>query len=402
MGFFSKKEKRSLGLISWLSSFFGLNSATGKTINPINSMAYSAVYSCVHIISETMASLPLHVYKKLPDGGKVKAYEHPLYELLNYSPNPEQNAFTWRELGQMQLLLWGNFYVFVERNGAGEVIGLYPMLAENVKVYRDTETNKLIYEYVDSKGKIWRFGKEDILHIAGMGFDGIVGVSPIAMAREAVAIGLASEEMGAAFFRNGANPSGVIEIPQGEELSKISLEFMSENFQVNYTGGLNSGKIPVLPGGAKFVRTSIPPNDAQWLETRKFQLQEVARIFRVPLHMVGDLSGATFSNIEQQSLEYFRDTILPWSVRWEQAITNALLTKEERKKYEIKFNVDGIIRSDIKARYNAYNIGRNAGFLSVNEIREKENMNPIPNGDTYLSPLNMQIIKEKSSLEGKE
>ena len=235
--------------------------------------------------------------------------------------------------------------------------------------------------------------------LQGLGFDGLIGYSPIAMARNAVGMTLACEEYGASFFANGARPGGVLQHP-GVLKDPAKLR---ESWQAVYGGAANTGKIAVLEEGMTYQQIGIPPEEAQFLETRKFQVDEIARLYRIPPHMVGDLDKSSFSNIEQQSLEFVKYTLNPWVVRWEQALQKSLLLPEERKRYFIRFNVDGLLRGDYQSRMQGYAVGRQNGWLSANDIREMEDMNPIPaeeGGDTYLINGNMTKLRDAGLFAG--
>lgn len=366
----------------------------GKAVTERSAMQMTAVYSCVRILSEAIAGLPLHLYKYTEDGGKEKAIDHPLYLLLHDEPNPEMSSFIFRETLMTHLLIWGNAYAQILRNGKGEVVALYPLMPNKMKVDRD-ENGRLYYEYQRSqedagKGKDGTviLSPQDVLHIPGLGFDGLVGYSPIAMAKNAIGLAIATEEYGAKFFANGASPGGVLEHPGTIK----DPQRVREAWQSQFGGSTNSHKIAVLEEGMKYAPIGISPEQAQFLETRKFQINEIARIFRVPPHMVGDLEKSSFSNIEQQSLEFVKYTLDPWVVRWEQAIMRALLTPEEKKQYFAKFNVDGLLRGDYQSRMNGYATARQNGWMSANDIRELENLDKIPakeGGDLYLINGNM-------------
>jgi HK97 family phage portal protein len=232
-----------------------------------------------------------------------------------------------------------------------------------------------------------------VLHIPGLGFDGLVGYSPIAMARNAIGMSIAAEEYGAKFFSNGAAPGGVLEHPGIVK----DPERIRESWQSTFGGSGNSNKIAVLEEGMKFTPISISPNEAQFLETRKFQIDEIARIFRIPPHMLADLEKSSFSNIEQQSLEFVKYTLDPWVARWEQSMNRRLLTGDQKSEMFFKFNVDGLLRGDYQSRMNGYSIGRQNGWMSANDIRELENMDKIPaeeGGDLYLINGNMTKLKD--------
>ena len=398
MGFFTslfnsrdKPENRTAG--SAFSFFMG-NTASGKRVNERSAMQMTAVYACVRILSEAIAGLPLQLYRYKEDGGKEKAIDHPLYLLLHDEPNPEMSSFVFRETLMTHLLLWGNAYAQVIRNGKDEVVALYPLMPNKMTVDRD-DKGQLYYSYTRSseeaptmKGNTVILRPSDVLHIPGLGFDGLVGYSPIAMAKNAIGLAIATEEYGAKFFANGAAPSGVLEHPGTiKDPTKVR-----EAWQSQFGGSANSGKIAVLEEGMKYTPISISPEQAQFLETRKFQINEIARIFRVPPHMVGDLEKSSFSNIEQQSLEFVKYTLDPWVVRWEQSIRRTLLTPIEKKRYDVKFNLEGLLRGDYQSRMNGYATARQNGWMSANDIRELENLDRIPaedGGDLYLINGNM-------------
>ena len=377
---------------------FGKSTA-GKCVNEFTAMQTTAVYACVRILAESIAGLPLHVYE-YRGNGKERVPGHPLYFLLHDSPNHEMTSFIFRETAMIHLLLWGNFFGQIIRDGMKRVIGLYPLLPNRMSVDRD-EHGEIVYTYTpmsDSnpnlkRGQSIKLRREDILHIPGLGFNGLVGYSPIAMARNAIGMTLACEEYGSAFFVNGARPSGILKHPGVlKDPSKLR-----ESWQAVYGGTANTGKVVVLEEGLDFQQISIPPEEAQFLETRKFQIDEIARLYRVPPHMIGDLERATFSNVEQQSLEYVKYTLNPWVVRWEQSLQKALLLPSEQKRYFIKFNVDGLLRGDYQSRMQGYSIGRQNGWLSANDIREMENMNPIPEeegGNLYLINGNLCKLRD--------
>ena len=371
-------------------SFLFGRTTSGKPVNERTAMQTTAVYACVRILAEAVASLPLHVYEYQDDGGKKLVHDHPLYYLLHDEPNPEMTSFVFRETLMSHLLIWGNAYAQIIRDGAGRVLGLYPLLPDKMEVQRDDKGN-IYYVYSrnsDENPMFKEYGNiklkaEDVLHIPGLGFDGLIGYSPIAMAKNAVGMTLACEEYGASFFANGANPGGVLEHPGVlKDPSKVR-----ESWNSVYRGVSNAHKIAVLEEGMKYQQIGIPPEEAQFLETRKFQINEIARLYRIPPHMVGDLDKSSFSNIEQQSLEFVKYTLDPWVIRWEQSLQRSLLLPGEKGKYFIKLNVDGLLRGDYQSRMNGYAVGRQNGWFSANDIREMENMNPIPNeegGNLYL------------------
>ena len=393
-GLFKSRDKPQNRTPGSSYAFFLGGSTSGKAVTERSAMQMTAVYSCVRILSEAVAGLPLHLYRYTPDGSKVKAVDHPLYLLLHDEPNPEMSSFVFRETLMTHLLLWGNAYAQIIRNGKGEVIALYPLMPNRMSVDRD-EHGQLYYTYTRASdeaktmtGMTVLLPPSDVLHIPGLGFDGLVGYSPIAMAKNAIGLAIATEEYGAKFFANGAAPSGVLEHPGTiKDPSRVREAWMSQ-----FGGSANSGKVAVLEEGMKYTPISISPEQAQCLETRKFQINEIARIFRIPPHMVGDLEKSSFSNIEQQSLEFVKYTLDPWVIRWEQSIQRALLRPEEKKRYFAKFNVEGLLRGDYQSRMNGYAVARQNGWMSANDIRELENLDRIPaeaGGDLYLVNGNM-------------
>ena len=379
--------------------FFTGGSTAGKNVTERSAMQMTAVYSCVRVLSDAVAGLPLHLYKYTQNGGKEKSINHPLYFLLHDEPNPEMTSFVFRETLMTHLLLWGNAYAQIIRNGKGEVVALYPLMPNKMTVDRD-ENGRLYYKYYRGNDEAIR-SKEyevilspyDVLHVPGLGFDGLVGYSPIAMAKNAIGLAMATEEYGAKFFANGAAPSGVLEHPG----TLKNPDKVRESWNATFGGSHNANKVAVLEEGMKYTPISISPEQAQFLETRKFQINEIARIFRVPPHMVGDLEKSSFSNIEQQSLEFVKYTLEPWLVRWEQSMVRSLLSPSEKREYFIKFNVDGLLRGDYASRMSGYATARQNGWMSANDIRELENLDRIPaeeGGDLYLINGNMTKLAD--------
>lgn len=406
-GIFKSRDKPQNATSGSAYRFFIGGSSSGKNVNERSAMQMTAVYSCVRILSEAVASLPLHVYKYNDEGGKEKAVKHPLYFLLHDEPNPEMTSFVFRETLMTHLLLWGNAYAQIIRNGKGEIIALYPLMPNRMTVDRD-DKGQLYYQYNTSKddaptmkGSMVNLKPSDVLHIPGLGFDGLVGYSPIAMAKNAIGMAISCEEYGAKFFANGATPGGILEHPGTVKDPKR----VRESWTSAFGGSSNANKVAVLEEGMKYTPISISPEQAQFLETRKFQINEIARIFRVPPHMVGDLENSSFSNIEQQSLEFVKYTLDPWVIRWEQAIVRSLFSTDKKTQYFVKFNVDGLLCGDYQSRMNGYAIGRQNGWMSANDIRELENLDRIPaeeGGNLYLINGNMTKLKDAGIFAGKE
>lgn len=396
---FKARDKPQNLIGSTLSFLFG-STTSGKVVNEQTAMQTTAVYACVRILSEAVAGLPLHIYRYRADGGKERIPQHPLYSLLHDEPNSEMTSFVFRETLMSHLLLWGNAYAQVVRNGRGQVIALYPLLPNKMDVSR-AANGELLYTYyrdfdesgIKPEGGYVTLRKDEVLHIPGLGFDGLIGYSPIAMSKNAIGMSLATEEYGASFFANGANPGGVLEHPGVIK----DIQRVKDSWNTAYQGSGNAHKIAVLEEGMKFQAIGIPPEEAQFLETRKFQIDEIARIFRVPPHMVGDLEKSSFSNIEQQSLEFVKYTLDPWVVRWEQSLQQSLILPSEKASLMIRFNLDGLLRGDYQSRMNGYAVGRQNGWMSANDIRELEDMNRISaeeGGDLYLVNGNMTKLAD--------
>jgi HK97 family phage portal protein len=375
----------------WLQDFFlgGAQSSTGIVVNERNAAKFSAVYSSIRVLSESLAVLPLPVYRRLPTGGKERANDHPLYSVLHDIANEQTTSFIWRETIMNHILTYGNGYSYIQRDRGNRVVGLWILRPD--KTFCERKANgELKYRTVTDNGMNVIFNFEDVLHIPGLGFDGISGQSPIAMAREAIGLGLAAEEFGGRFFGNGANAGGVLEHPG--KLGEQAHKNLKSDIETKYEGLGRSHKLIVLEEGMKFNKLSIPPNEAQFLETRKFQINEIARIYRVPPHMLGDLERATFSNIEQQDIGFVKHTMLPWLKRWEQQIFLKLFSQSERKAFFAEFNVDGLLRGDIKSRFEAYQIAHQNGWYNADDIREKENDNPQPDEQGKVYYINAAMV----------
>ncbi|WP_163526622.1 phage portal protein [Halobacillus ihumii] len=401
MGIFNTLLNQSSTLSSpseWLSGMFGgTRTNSGVSINEENAMNSTAVYAAQKVIFETIASLPLFMYER-KEVGKGKAIDHKLHSLLHDQPNEEMSAFTFRELMQHHLLTWGNAFAEKEIDGAGRTIALWPLNPAQTIVERNPRSKQLEYTTMTPDGKSFKLPRHRVFHIPGLG-DGIVGKSPIRMHREAIGLAKATEEFGARFFGEGATPGGIIEYPG--QLDDEQFKRFKEDTREAHSGLSKSHKLMILEQGLKYHQVGIPPEDAQFLETRKFQTTEISRIYRVPPHMIGDLEKATFSNIEHQGIEFVVHTIRPWLVRWEQAIKMQLIRPEEKKKYFAEFLVDGLLRGDIKSRYEAYAIARQNGWLNADEIRDKENQNPLPEGQgggEYL--VNGNMVPITTALKG--
>lgn len=366
--------------------------ASGKSVTENTAIQLSAVYACVRVLAETIASLPLNVYMDDGKGGSVIAGDHPLQHLLHDSPNDEMTSFAWREQMMTQILLRGNSYSQIVRSGKKEILSIYPLMSADMDVDRDS-SGQLIYTYTLSNGSRIALDRQEILHIPGLGFDGIMGYSPVALMRTTMGLTMAAEEYGSKVFANSATPSGVITHP----LHLKDVEKLKKTWNAAYGGSANAGKVAVLEEGMKFERIAMPNSEAQFIETRKFQVNEICRIYRVPPHMIGDLEHATFSNIEHEAINFAVHTIRPWLVRIEQTINKELFPADDNGKYFAKFNMDGLMRGDYKSRMEGYAIARQNGWMCADDIRAMENMNPIGEengGNLYLVNGNMIPISK--------
>ena len=403
-------EKPKVENLSTSRSLFWGNSTSGTLVNEITAMQTAAVYACVRVIAESHATLPLHIHRRQKNGSVI-AYDHPLYNVLHYEPNPEMSSFIFRETLMQHLLIYGNAYAQIIRNGRGEVVALYPLLPDKMTVSRD-KNRKLIYTYrrdydekrsgdkKDNCGYVV-FKHDEILHIRGLSFDGLVGCSPIAYAKNTIGLAIATDEYGAAFFQNSAMPCGVLEHPSEVE----DKDELRDNWNKMLGGTKNASNIAILEDGLQFKPISISPEHSQFLQTRKYQISDIARIFRVPPHMIGDLEKSSFNNIEQQSLEFVMYTLQPWITRWEQAMRQSLLLPSEKTELYMKFNLDSLMRGDNEKRYNAYARGIQHGFLCPNDIRQKEDWNLIPEeegGYNFMVNGNMLKLKDVGSAYGKK
>ncbi len=363
---------------------------TGKHLSISDSLQCVAVFACVRVLAETIGSLPLHLLRDLSDGSKEKATRHPLYQRLHAIPNDEMTAMQmWTALVGHDAL-WGNCYSYIERDNAERIIGLWPLRPDRMQDIRRVAPGKLEYLYRLKEGEPRILDGDKILHIPGLTHDGLVGYSPIQQAREAVALALGAEEYGSRFLGNDSSPGGVLQHPG--KLSSDGRKKLAETWEHAHRGLEKHHRVAVLEEGMTWQSIGIPPVDAQFIESRKYQLGEVSRLFRIPPHMIGDVERSTSwgTGIEQQSIGFVVYTIVPWLVAFEQAINKSLLTEAERQAgYYAKFSVEGLLRGDMAARKDFYATGRQWGWFSANDVRRFEDMNPIKGGDTYLVPLNM-------------
>jgi len=389
-GLFGSGEKREMErrgeLVTVLKEMgFGMPSSSGMIVSANTALAYSAVYGCVRILSESLAQLPLIVYEKA-GRSRRRAEDHYLYPILHDSPNEWMTAIEFRETMQGHLTLRGNAYAQIDYDEGGRLKELFPLHPDNV--WQDMlENGRRIYQIELPHGEVRWLPGERVWHLRGLGSDGLRGYSPIALHKRSIGLGLAADEFGARFFGNGATPGGVLEHPG--KLSDKAHTLLRGSWEEAHQGLSKSHKVAILEEGLKYHQISINPDEAQFLETRKFNVTDIARIFRVPPHMLADLERATFSNIEHLGIEFVTYSLGVWLERWEQSIQLNLMLESERRRFYAEHLVDGLLRGDAQARHQSYAIGKQWGWLSTNDIREKENLNPIEGGDTYWMPLNM-------------
>lgn len=369
---------------------FMQNTAGGALVTPETALTHTTVYACVKVISETLSMLPLVLYKRKGDGtSKDRAADHPLFQILKNAPNDRMTSMEFREMLTGHYLLRGNAYAQIIRTAGGEVDSLWPLHPARMEVKVNSETNRVEYHYRLSNNQIYVFDYEEIFHLRGPSDNGLTGRTPLDCWREAVGLGMSIESYNANFFGNSAAPAGVITMGAGQELSDTARERFKEDWQKKFGGTKRAGGVALLEEGMAWQGVGMTSTDAQMLETDKNQDLKIARAFRMPPHKIGMMEHATYSNIEFQAIEFLTDTMMPHLIRWEQAITRDLLRGEKPDKFFSEFMVDAILRGDTTSRYKAYSIGRQWGWLSVNDIRGKENMNPVDGGDVYLQPLNM-------------
>lgn len=364
-----------------------LTNASGVHITEEAALQLSTVWSCVVLIAGALASMPLRVYRRT--GARREPDQDSIVDwLLHMQPNPELSAYDFHFMTTVYKLLWGNAYVEIERDGARRPLNLWPIEPWRVRPAR--VDGLLVYRVRNADNRYADILPADILHFRGVSIDGLSGLSVVAQARQSMGLSVAMETFGAAFFGNGAHLGAVIEQPAGKGMSPEAQKEMLESFNARHRGAARSGRSELLPPGFVHKTIAVPPEDAQFLESRKFQVAEICRWFRVPPHKLFDLDRATFSNIEHLGIEFIVDALLSHAVQKEQEINIKLFGRQQRGAMYVKHNFNALSRGDQKTRNEAYAIGRQWGWLSANDVRELEDMNPIgPEGDIYLSPTNM-------------
>lgn len=387
---FRPREVRALTASEWLLKAMagGSQTYTGKSVAIADSLAISTVWAAVTYLTETISTLPLHVYRRSADGGRSRATDHYLWPILRYQPNPEMTAVEFWEAAIGHLELWGNSYAEIERLGSGRVSALWPLRPDRMRVAR-SQAGALEYTYTMPSGEQKTLPSYRILHLRNLSRDGIYGLSRIALAREGIGLALAAEEYGARTFSNGALPVGVLTHPKS--LSVDAHKRLRDDWESMHRGLSNSHRVAVLEEGVQWQAAGMPNTDLQWIELQKLKASDFAAIFRVPPHKVGIMDRATFSNIEHQAIEAVTDTIRPRCVRIEQRLFQDLFTEDGQKELYPEFLIDGLLRGDTATRTASYAVARANGWLNGNEIRALENLNPIPGpeGDEYWRPANI-------------
>ena len=388
---FFAPERKSAAVLDALLGV-GTPTASGVAVSAETAMRCPAVFGAVRVLAETMASLPIHVYRRLPDGGRERAADHPLEAILADAANPWTPASEFRMVMATAHALHGNAYAFANRDSDGRVVELIPLDARSVSVEPDRVTMEPHYSVTAADGTRREYDRRDILHIRGIGASIYKGDAPVVLGREAIGLALTLEQHGAGQFGRGARPSGVVKYPKA--LTDDLLARLRKSFEGFYAGGSNAGRVAILEDGVTFEAHQLSSVDAQFLEMRKFQLQEIARIWRVPLHLLGDLERTTHSNAEEMGAQFLSYCLLPILKLWQDAIRITCLTPEERREYYVEFLVDDLARADLAARFTAYSQAINAGILNPNECRAMENRGPYDGGEVFTRPVNTAAVKE--------
>ena len=379
-----KTQKRDLSLNSIFPQY--------NVIDTDKALTLTAVWCAIRLLAESVSSLPVSVYSKQPNGDKVEDSKSPIYNLVKFKPNYYQNKITFFEFIMLSICTTGNAYVQIIRNNSGTPTQLICLDPDSVTVV--INNNELFYQFINT-GKIDSGGvldSSDVLHFKTLTDDGVTGISPIDQCANALKWGNSLEEFGSTFFSNGAKPSSILQTDRA--LSDTALQRLKTSFNNNYGKLKNSNSTIVLEEGLTFKPISISPEQAQFLSSRQFSIEEVARIFNVPPHMLKDLSKSSFNNIEMQSQEFVTYTLMPYITRIEQEINLKLFRTNELGKTFVEFNVNGLLRGDVKSRTEAYKTAITNGYMSINEVRQKENLNSIEGGDKHFMQMNMTTIEK--------
>lgn len=368
--------------LDWLTG--SMSQAAGVAVTPLTVLGVPTVFACCNRIAGSISSVPLEIYRRTAQG-KERATDHPLYQVLHNAPNAEMSSVDFRRSMQFQLSLRRKAYAVIERDGMGRVRSLTPADPSTVVMRRDPVTKALYYE-IDRE----RYEAHQVLYLRGTTSQGLTALDPLSLARDAIGLAIVLQDNSARFFSNGSRPGAILSHPN--RLTTEVAERIRTSFERLYKGSKNSYRVAVLEEGMQYIAQRHTNADSQMVEQRKHQDIQICQVFEVPPHKVGILDKATFSNIEHQAIEYVTDTVLPQARIWEQSMNRMLFSPREQQEYFVELNLEGLIRGDIKTRYEAYALGRNWGWFNVDEIRARENLNPLPEGkgQIYLQPLNMQ------------
>lgn len=370
----------------WLRDVFGAEETdAGISVTPESSLRSTAVFACLRVLSEGVAGLPLHVYRRDGDN-RDRASDHPLYNVLHRQPNPYQSSYEWRALNMVWLLQYGNAYNEIVRDPAGNVAELWPL--HPARMMLKAENGGLVYTYYPPNGSATSLPFNSVLHLKGLSTDGFLGLSPITAARQSIGLSMAAEKFGARYFGHGSRLGGILEVPHALKNNEQAKELRA-SWEDAHKGIDHSHKIAVLEGGMKYTPFAVNNEEAQWLDSRRFGVEDIARIFRVPPHMLADLSKANYSNVDALDRAFVQHSLTPWLVNAEQAYSLKLLKPSERSTYFAEHDLKGILRGDHESRMRGYQAGIYAGIYSPNDCRQFENLNPREGGDTYLQPVNL-------------
>ncbi|MGF9567482.1 phage portal protein [Neorhizobium sp. BT27B] len=347
---------------------------------------HAVAHRCIQLVAEQLASVPLKVYRRDADGGRVAASDHALYSVLQDSFSPFLTAFEGREWLLVSALMYGNAYARIERNGRSQIAALYPLKSPSVTVEK-LSSGRLRYKVAKDNGGTDVFTQDEILHVRYRTVDGVLGLSPIQIANATFGLALAQQDTAGAAAENAFRPAGALIFP--EKLSGDGKGEAIKKFKERFVGQLKANEVMVLDGGAKFETFQFSAKDSEFLDSRRLSNLDVCRVWGVPPSAVGITDDATYSNIGEESRALVNRVLAPWAKRFESVYNATLLSPEARKTHYIEHDLSGLLRGDLATRYEAYRIGREAGFLSVDEIRGFENMSKVEGGDTYMQPLNM-------------
>lgn len=388
-----QNETRAISLLwKWIHGQL-VGTTAGVGVSETSALNLSGVWRAVDLLSSQIGMLPMHLYERTSSNTRQLAVDHPVAKLLTF-PNPEMTPMRLREVLMAHVLLWGNAYCEIEWDWAARPVALWPMRPDQVTVERtlspDRTPGELLYRYHSDTQGVFNLPAYRVLHIRGLSLDGVLGISVIGRAREDIGLGIATREYGSRFFSNGGLPGGVLTHPG--RLSDEALARLRDDFATRHQGLSNAQRLAILEEGLEYKKIGVPPEDAQFLETRKFQISEIARWFGLKPHKLGDLERATFSNIEHQNIEHVTDSLQPWATRIEQEFNHSLLMSSERVRFYTRIELAGMLRGDTKSRFDAYGIGLDKGIYSINEVRALEDLNPVSGGDQHFVQLNMAPI----------